>query len=510
MTLNQLSVSELLENVVSCEVSHNYADLLVYIELLLSKDPENSDYLLYKIKAYKALGTLSKNIDVLQSYIRSKSTDATGFLLLYEVFMEQGYVAGAVLSLVYALSIEPDNAELSSTLFQLLQKIDTNYTRVKINIMTTDRIGHLACEIEPLLRLNVDKNDCLYLFLSTGQNIANHYLYDLIKFHTNVVEDSFFHHLYITRPTLLNDFFFAEYPYDVNSRMRGVKASEINTNGFKNLVNIYQNSEPALVIPEEDVNFGWEFLKNYGITPQEKIVCFHVRDNAYLSGKFPEKNFSYHNFRDADVQTYLPAIEYLIEQGYKVVQIGASTNQKLAIESNHYIDLANNRSEEYGDFLELFLLDICHFFLANFSGPYGVATIFDTPILIVNGTPVQHPYGKFGRFLPKRIFQHGDEIMLPELCRGKPLSNENKAPIYLCFNQVEFTKYGVEYVDNSQEDILKAVIEFEARMEGKTFDMTLTEQQQSYYDALPDDFCHKNYCVVSDSFLSDYVNTNKL
>ena len=52
-------------------------------------------------------------------------------------------------------------------------------------------------------------------------------------------------------------------------------------------------------------------------------------------------DFSYHDYRDADISTYKDAVEFLINDGYKVIRFGATTNQRLEINSANYIDFSN-------------------------------------------------------------------------------------------------------------------------------------------------------------------------
>lgn len=498
------SIQHLVENVRVHQEMGKYDTLLPTINLLLKKDPNNSEYLLWKLKALDALQGEILDLNLLQHYVNMRSSDVTGYLLLYKAYMSKNMIADALISLAFALSIDPEDEECLQLIFNLLQEVDTRYKSVKINIMTTDRIGHLSCEIEPLLREQQNNDDCLYIFLSRSDEACNTYLYDLLKNHAHVVEDRFWFDFYGTRPLLLNEFFYAKYPYDLNSSSRGVPVEKISREGFKNLIRIYQESSRLIDLPIDDIALGYKLLADYGITQNDKIVCLHVRDSAYLLEFGKGIDFSYHDFRDADINTYQPAIEYLIQQGYKVVRIGAITNQNLALNSPGFIDLSVNRSEQYGDFLEIFLLSVCDFFLANFSGPYGVAAMFDTPTLIVNGTPMQHPYCKYGRFIPKRLFQNGSEVNLIEVCNGKLLSEESNKEIYLSFHQKEFSQFGYEYIENSPDDIKNAVIEFVNCLDNRILDMNFTENQQAYYDSLPDDFCHKNICVISDSFLTEH------
>ena len=36
------------------------------------------------------------------------------------------------------------------------------------------------------------------------------------------------------------------------------------------------------------------------------MVCVFARDSEYLNNVYPERDWSYHDFRDANIQNYLP------------------------------------------------------------------------------------------------------------------------------------------------------------------------------------------------------------
>lgn len=501
---DKLSIQQMIELVQLAEQQGDSDSLLAGAQQLLLRDPNNPEFLLYKLKALDMQGKVTTDLGLLQTYAKMRSTDVTAFLLLYKAYVTHGYVAEGLIALAFALSIDPHDQECQQLMANLLAEVNPKYTSVKINILTTNRIGHLACEIEPWARQYQASEDdtCLYLFLSTGQKAANPYLYELLKNVAHVIDNPFFYQLYHSRPLLLADEFYGKFPYDLHSGLRGASTMEINGEGFSNLIDIYQNYPPCLRIPEDDASFAWQYLAKHGVSASDQVVLLHVRDSAYLAKKFPQNDFSYHDFRDADIATYEKTVLALIDKGYKVIRIGSDTNQSLAIDNKSYIDLCVNRDEQHGDFYEIFLMNICKFFVANFSGPYGVAALFDTPTIVVNGTPLQHPYMRYGRFIPKLLYKGDEQINIVEVCQGKPLSETNNKAIVYSFNEKEFAEHGYRYKDNSEQDILDAVLEFEALVADNQLDQPLTELQQAYYDALPDSFCHKkSKNVVSNSFL---------
>jgi putative glycosyltransferase (TIGR04372 family) len=509
--LETIKINVLQESLASYEQAHEFKKLLIVANKLLSRDPNNAEYVLYKLKALDALGQVTKNIKLLQHYVNIRSTDITGFLLLYKAYMEVDNIAESIISLVFALSIDENDQECQELLLNLLKGIDPKYKTVKINVMTTSRVGHLACEIEPLLRFNQRNEDCLYIFISESLSVANTYLYDLLKSYSNIIENSFWFNFYKTRPMLLEQFFFAEYPYDINNMLRGKNPIEVNAEGSKNLIDIYQSYPPVVHIPLEDVDFGWSLLAELGIEKTDKIVCFHIRDSDYLSNKFPNNDFSYHDYRDAKIESYSLAIQYLIEQGYKVIRIGANSNQSLSSKNfTNYFDFCINRNEKYGDFLEIFLLSICDFFIATTSGPLSVAAIFDTPALTVNSVPFFPGFGRNSRFIPKRLLQNGLEVNMLDVCAGKTLSLLDTKPLIFTFDNEGLSENGYEYLDNSEDDIYDAVKDFSLQIKNRTLNNDLSELQKQYVKSLPDNCIFKrSKSVVSDSFLEKYTEIFK-
>jgi len=499
------SVSTLLININEYDKLGDFHNMLSTAQQLLAKDPHNGEYMLYQLKALEGLGSITKHLSTLENYANVRSTDVTAFVLLYRAYIERNDIGSAIIALAFALSVDPNDEECLNLLISVLKEVDPKYTRVKINIITTPRIGHLACEIEPLFRQKEGEgeNHCLYLFIYGGSFVANHYLFNVLKGMAHVIENKFLFNLFASRPTLLDDFFYAEFPYDLTNQLRGVPEDEINTNGINNLVDIYNKHPICTEIPSSDKDKAWSLLSEYGIKKEDKLVTFHIRDSAYLSEKFRQRDFSYHNFRDADIATYLPAIEYLIAQGYKVCRIGADTNQELAINSPSYFDFCVNRDEKNGDFLEVFLIAESEFMLASSSGPYGIAAMFDIPTLITNIAPYSGGYSKYGRYIPKKIMQHGQLLNFMDVCNGQTLSPDSEKPILLTFSGETFSKHGISYIDNSVEELLEATIEFEKIVKDKIIDATFTREQLAHQALLPENYIYKrSNIVISDCFLN--------
>jgi len=504
---SRMTVQQLLDEFNSAANNADAPSMLNMAQQLLVRDPNNADFMLLVLQALESAEQLAANLGFIQKYILARSTNVSGFILLYQSYIKQKKILEASLALTYALSVEPDNLECQNLLLRLLSDVRPGLTHVRLNIMTTSRVGHLACEIEPWARATDDReNDCLYIFVSSSSTVpANTYLYQLLHQVAHIVESDFFYQLYVSRPLLLSDDSYAEYPYDLSSSLRGVSNQEIAKKGNAKLTEIYRDYPPCLAISANDKKRGWEHLDAFDITTNDKLVCLHVRDSAYLNSKFPDRDWSHHDYRDADITTYKESIEYLIQHGYKVIRIGAETNQKLDLVSPNYFDFCIGRKYTDGDFIELFLLSECSFFIGNYGGPYGVAAVFDTPTIAVNAVPAVIPYLKNGHYIPKLLLKNNELVSFIDIANGENISDEKSIPIISCLSEKDLSTHGFKYVDNSSTDILRAVSEFEKRISSGIFDGTLTNEQITFRDSVPSDFCAPDSTnLICSSFIEDH------
>ena len=188
----EITIKSLLENIAKFEQQGSFESCLAAANQLLLRDPNNAEYLLYKLQALDGLGRVTSDLQLLQHYANMRSTDITAFLLLYKAHMALNNTADAIIALAFASSVDPDDAECQNLLSNLLAEVDPKYKTVKLNVLTVNRIGHLACEIEPWARSRVGiDDDCLYLFICNGQAAANDSLFTLLKNYAHVIESPF-------------------------------------------------------------------------------------------------------------------------------------------------------------------------------------------------------------------------------------------------------------------------------------------------------------------------------
>jgi len=147
-----------------------------------------------------------------------------------------------------------------------------------------------------------------------------------------------------------------------------------------------------------------DLLKNLkpSFSLSEPYVCIHVRDSAYFSD-MRRKTMRDESTRNAAIISYLPAIRYLLSEGFGVVRIGSAALDRLPLTDAHFWDYASDGS--HNDLLDVALISKCTFFISTMSGPDKIAQAFRKPILFTNLAPLKSIPLCMPRslFAPKRL-----------------------------------------------------------------------------------------------------------
>lgn len=120
-----------------------------------------------------------------------------------------------------------------------------------------------------------------------------------------------------------------------------------------------------------------DFLTSLGISPSDRIVVLNVRDLNFLP------DLKVHAFRAANIETYKPAVEQLLENGYRILRIGVRDSIPLTLEHPHYHEVC--RIPGYSTLLDPGLIARAHFGITCSSGPEAIFRILGVPQLQVNG-----------------------------------------------------------------------------------------------------------------------------
>ncbi|MDA9227017.1 TIGR04372 family glycosyltransferase [Actinomycetota bacterium] len=227
---------------------------------------------------------------------------------------------------------------------------------------------------------------------------------------------------------------------------------------------------------ESDEALTW--LRSKGWSDGEPFVCLLVRDDEYLAQDSLHGNgnprayggWSYHNFRNSDINTYLPAIQWLAKQGVWVIRMGKMMAKPLPTGVDHVIDYAFDSGKS--DLLDIWLFANCTGCISTATGPDQISLIYERPALFVNASPLS------------LSFSWAHSLWVPKTMRWV-LTGQNLSISEYLVNGWESTgEYdvaGIEVVDLTANEITSAVQEFWHRYSNSWKDTEDDQRRQEAY-----------------------------
>ena len=237
------------------------------------------------------------------------------------------------------------------------------------------------------------------------------------------------------------------------------RISKMNTTSFSSNIDslglLSHSSTPNFFLKHE-LQLGDKFINEF--CENGKYICLNVRDSKYLT-QIRKRNSNDHDYRDSDIQTYVAAAEALADMGYTVFRMGAIVKEPLITKHPRVIDYATNGMRN--EFLDIYLGAHCTFAVSVGSGWDGVPTIFRRPIIWVNHLPIFDPSGVTH---PHLIYP---KILLDSISAYQPkLLELIDRQITDQFSTQAYMDAGVTIRDLSSEELVDAVTEMAARVEG--------------------------------------------
>jgi len=235
---------------------------------------------------------------------------------------------------------------------------------IRFSFINSHRLGHFAQEWELFYQLNIRKKYNVVL-LSFQRDISNKFLAKMIRRKIFILPSKF-----IKIIQLLNNSIFGNIDHEF-------KFHDLIYDTSFNKKNILKNNKPSLDFTKEEIIHGNNILKLFR---PKKIVGIIVRDENYLGlgSKFKDSN----NGRNSNIDDLILGIKYLEKKGYTVFRMGKIVKNKMKYTSPNVIDYANSKIRS--DFMDLFLIKKCKFFISTGCGLDAGAMLFRKPILYLN------------------------------------------------------------------------------------------------------------------------------
>ena len=305
---------------------------------------------------------------------------------------------------------------------------------------------------------------------------------------------------------------FVKYFYKINKLLPGKSNLSIYPEDYRSIGSggtdpnrIISKTKNNLVFRKEEEKIGLNYLKNVGIG-SKKFICFIYRNESYKKNYFPKINFSYHNYRNTNIESYYEALNYFTSKGYYIIRMGKGEDHPIKIKNEKIIDYSFSKYRS--DFLDIWLMSQCDICFTSGTGLDDVAIAFRKPILNVNLIPMASIRSYYPNILCifKKLKLKGENEYL-KLSKLIDLNAEN---LYLTH---EYNSRKILIQDNSSEEIKKAAEEMYLRITNQWEEKkNLSDQQTKFWEKL---FLSKNFssgrrwinksCKIG----SDFLNVNK-
>ncbi len=221
----------------------------------------------------------------------------------------------------------------------------------------------------------------------------------------------------------------------------------------KRFLSKFQNQKPIyhFSLTEIEKQQGAKLRDSFGIPRTAPVVTLHVRESSWygIHDNAGERN--------ASIENYFKAIDYLIDQGFYIVRLGDRDMKQLSNMPNQFIDAPFH--EAYTGLVDPYFISASQFLICTVSGPPTVSWGFGVPTLMTNAyySPIVFKFAK-DLFLFKKYYSHNlnrdltfEEILLSDI-------------IYYDYN--EYSNANIELKENSAEVILEATKEMHAQTNG--------------------------------------------
>ena len=300
---------------------------------------------------------------------------------------------------------------------------------IRFGLLDLSRIGHATSfSMNYLIEKKVENSSHIDILFCT-HNVSNNFIKKKL-----------------TKKIFFIDFFFF---YKIISYFyKYILKRDFNDIKF-NINSLSQNhlTDKLINFDKEEENLVKNELSKLNINPQEKWICIHNRDDAYLNLTFPKRDWSYHNYRNFPINDLSKVCKRMIENGYTVIRVGNIVKEPIDFKHSKLIDyhLLKNKSE----LLESYFLTNAHLYFGSDSGIFNLAMVNKIPFCFVNFPSITNMV---------KYYNWNSVPFIFKLRKNKEnkiisLSKVFESQLDNIFILDDFKKKGIQLVNNSPDDI---------------------------------------------------------
>ena len=266
----------------------------------------------------------------------------------------------------YIYSIAKIAVSLPILLIHILINLFIN---LKIGKLDTSRIGNIYVADLFLIKKKIKKINQLEIWV-TDRKICNSQMYKMLNRHFKIFNSMRFYYDSLNFLSLKNNFF-SQY----------LLRLDLN----KDFI-YHDKSGNQIKFSKQDFKQAKILAENLKIPDNRKVICISCRDDAYLKKSNSDLDFSYHNYRDTNINSFIPIIKKLIKKKYFVIRVGKISKTRLKIKSKYFLDYPFSKYKN--DLLDFYFPNICSLWIGSNNGLDTLAHLFRKPTIVVNLAPL--------------------------------------------------------------------------------------------------------------------------
>ena len=353
--------------------------------------------------------------------------------------------------------------------FVVLMRVLRPWLLIRVGAIRSDRIGHFG--IDPVVHLaehilSKDTSSQLDLFW-VPQKTCNAQWARMVRRNLHV-------------------YWWVRFVIPVNLKIPGGAGHHIvPAHSSVDLDGVINQTQSFFDFTDEENRRAEAWLKKRGWTEGAPFVCLLTRDYMYLE-KGADKNWSYHDYRNTDIDAYLEAVRTLVSKGFWVVRMGKVMQKRLSFEHPHVIDYPFVPDQD--DLLDIWLSAKCSVFISTGTGLDAISDAYLVPSVYVNAIPIGH------------MRSYANVVWVPKNLVWKKTGRELTLREHLHHNYVRSEEYedaGIDIVDLTTDEIGTAVDEMTQRLAGSWQEAAADKKRQEQFwgilKAWPDFAKHHNW-----------------
>ena len=364
------------------------------------------------------------------------------------------------------------------------QNLSKQYTKIECRFMETIRLGSFSLWRYYCYLREREKDNTFFLFYPVvHEHRPEEYLrgangYLLSKFLRNGIET-------LNEKNLK----FWQYVFQKHHDCFIMNDSYTFVEWTRSMLDNYKHiptDDNLLTFEEKEKRSGNKRIEDLGIL--KEYVCISNRDLLFLQSEKREKIVP--DFRDAyrnsNIENHRLAVDYLADHNIQAVRMGAMVEKRW--EHKNVVNYAG--SEYRSEFMDVYLVSKCKFFVGDLSGILAFAMLLAKPMIITNAPLLTTRYDAAVFCSPDK-----DIALLKKLWDSKnkrylTIRDMLNYEVNICVQEpnlpgaafAEYQHRGIVPVDNTPEEILAAVKEMNERIDGTVvkYDALDIELQQRY------------------------------